>query len=74
VAIMGCGLVTGVSVRLVAPTDGLHLIRKSWFVASDVANLVSRVRLWFVLGTPPSIVNGDSEQDNPSRVSTGCGL
>jgi len=34
-----------VSVRVVARTDGLHLIGQPQVVASDVANLVLRVRI-----------------------------
>ena len=52
-AIPGCGLVilvTSVSLQVVTRTDGLHLIRQSQVVASDVANLVSRVRIVFRIG------------------------
>ena len=47
-AISGCGLVilvTSVRERVVARTDGLHLIRQSQVVANDIAKLVSRVRI-----------------------------
>jgi len=36
---------TNVSVRVVAHTDGIHLIEQPRVVASDVANLVSIVRI-----------------------------
>jgi len=45
--ILGCGLVilvTSVSVRVVAYTNSLYLIGQPRVVASDVVNLVSRVR------------------------------
>ena len=45
-AILSCGLmimVTGVSVRVMARTEGLHLIGQSWVVASGAFNLVLRV-------------------------------
>jgi len=48
VAISGCGLVilvTRVSMQVVARMNFLHLIRQSQVVASDVVNLVSRVRI-----------------------------
>jgi len=48
VVVLDCGLmilVTDVSMQVMARVDGLHLIRQSQIVASDVANLVSRVRI-----------------------------
>jgi len=38
-------LVTVVSMQVVARMDGLHLIRQSRVMASDIANLVSKVRI-----------------------------
>jgi len=56
--IPGCGpviLVSDVSMRVVSHMDGLHLIRQSWVVASDVANLMLRIELWFVLELHPGL-------------------
>jgi len=53
VAIPSCGLVIlviGVRVRVVARTDGLHLIRQLRVVANDIVNLVSRVRIVVRIG------------------------
>ena len=44
--------VTGVSVRVVARTKGLHSIEKSQVVASDVLILCREYELRFILGTP----------------------
>ncbi|QCD89485.1 hypothetical protein DEO72_LG4g430 [Vigna unguiculata] len=58
VAIPGCGFVsgTGVSVRVVARTDGLYTIVQSQVVASDMLILCQEYKLWFVLGTLPSVI------------------
>ena len=45
--------VTGVSVRVVACTEGLHSIEQSPVVASDVLILCREYILWFVFETPP---------------------
>jgi len=47
--------VAGVSVSIVARTEGLHLIEQSQVVANDVLILCWEYELWFILGTPPSI-------------------
>jgi len=55
---LSCGsewCVTGVSVRVVARTEGLHSIEQSQVVANDVLILCREYELWFVLRTPPSI-------------------
>ena len=41
---------TGVSVRVVARTDGLHLIEQSQVMTIDVANLVLRIQIMFRIG------------------------
>jgi len=57
VVILGCGLVSGisVSVRVVARIDVLHLIQQSEVVANDVLILCWEYELWFVLETPSSV-------------------
>ena len=47
--------VIGVSVRVIARTEGLHSINQSQVMASDTLILCREYELWFVLETPPSI-------------------
>jgi len=47
--------VTGVSVRVVSHTEGLHSIEQSQVVANDVLILCRDYELWFVFGTPCSV-------------------
>ena len=52
---LGMVSVTGMSVRVVARTKGLHLIKQSRVMASDVLIWCREYELCFVLGTPPSV-------------------
>jgi len=43
-------------VRVVARTEGLHSIEQSPILANDVLILCREYELWFVLGTPPGVM------------------
>jgi len=48
--------VTGVSVQVMARTEGLHSIEQLQVVARDVIILCREYKLWFVLGTRPGVM------------------